>query len=318
MMQTLNALTSLKLGPGTPSITSTARPAPSPNQGPRFDKISQVSVERPHILVLHYTACPLPETLSIFRTPDKVSAHYTLDDNGDLYSHVPETANAWHAGVSYWDGIRNINPYTLGIENVNLGYVYRESCEIPRLIEGDDVQAQAANAAREQLWTEIGEERARGEEANEPPTWVPFEEIQIQKLVELTQELVKKYDIKPHHVVGHSDVCQPYNRKVDPGPLFPWQRLAKAGVGAWPKAELMAEAPTDINYVRARDCLIKIGYQVEAEASANALKAPLKAFQMHYRPASFEGQLDEETAQILSALASDPDNFIKPSERLKK
>ncbi len=31
-----------------------------------------------------------------------VSAHYTIDRDGTVYAHVPETQRAWHAGVSYW------------------------------------------------------------------------------------------------------------------------------------------------------------------------------------------------------------------------
>ncbi|MDB6096813.1 MAG: ampD [Francisellaceae bacterium] len=97
---------------------------PSPNFNQRMDKFSGLIIDNPTILVLHYTATPLPETLAIFSKPDSVSAHYTIDELGNIYKHVNEDKRAWHAGISYWNGITDVNTYALGIENINLGYTY--------------------------------------------------------------------------------------------------------------------------------------------------------------------------------------------------
>ncbi len=42
----------------------------------------------------------------------------------------------------------------------------------------------------------------------------------INSLIKLLKLLIKKYKIKPHNILGHSDVA-PY-RKIDPGTNFPW------------------------------------------------------------------------------------------------
>lgn len=56
----------------------------------------------------------------------------------------------------------------------------------------------------------------------------PFAEAQMLALVELLKEITARWDIQPRNVIGHSD-CAP-GRKVDPGPMFDWARLAHLGL----------------------------------------------------------------------------------------
>jgi N-acetylmuramoyl-L-alanine amidase len=77
-------------------------------------------------LVLHYTGMP-SGAAAIDRLCDpaaKVSAHYTVDEDGTVYAHVPEARRAWHAGVSHWAGAANINSRSIGIELVNPGHEF--------------------------------------------------------------------------------------------------------------------------------------------------------------------------------------------------
>ena len=78
------------------------------------------------MLVLHYTGMKTGEE-ALARLTDpaaKVSAHYTIDRDGRIYRHVPEERRAWHAGVSYWAGERNVNARSIGIEIVNPGHEF--------------------------------------------------------------------------------------------------------------------------------------------------------------------------------------------------
>src|SRR5690606_9970231 len=52
-----------------------------------------------------------------------------------------------------------------------------------------------------------------------------FSEAQFEVLVPLLHRIVQQYDIPRANVVGHSDVAPA--RKIDPGELFPWERLAE-------------------------------------------------------------------------------------------
>lgn len=51
----------------------------------------------------------------------KVSAHYLIDKNGEIYNLVPDKFRAWHAGKSYWDGKFQVNDFSIGIELDNNG-----------------------------------------------------------------------------------------------------------------------------------------------------------------------------------------------------
>jgi len=73
-------------------------------------------------IVIHATVLDsLQEVMEHFSSSQsRVSSHYTIDRDGTIVSHVPETARAWHAGVSKMkDGRENVNDFSIGIELVN-------------------------------------------------------------------------------------------------------------------------------------------------------------------------------------------------------
>jgi N-acetylmuramoyl-L-alanine amidase len=93
---------------------------PSPNHDPRR---AGAPID---ILLLHYTGMETAEA-ALARLCDpaaKVSAHYTIDEDGTLHRHVPEDRRAWHAGKSFWAGERDVNSRSIGIELVNPGHEF--------------------------------------------------------------------------------------------------------------------------------------------------------------------------------------------------
>ena len=92
--------------------------APSPN----FD----ARVRPPDMIVLHYTGMPTGEAaLAKMCDPAaKVSAHYMVEEDGRIFSLVPEERRAWHAGKSFWKGQTDINAVSVGIEVVNPGHEF--------------------------------------------------------------------------------------------------------------------------------------------------------------------------------------------------
>ncbi|MBP2229103.1 N-acetylmuramoyl-L-alanine amidase [Azospirillum agricola] len=93
---------------------------PSPNHGPRPEGA------RVELLILHYTGMPTARhALDRLCDPtSQVSAHYTVDEDGTVYAHVPEDRRAWHAGVSRWRGLGDVNGRSVGVEIVNPGHEF--------------------------------------------------------------------------------------------------------------------------------------------------------------------------------------------------
>ena len=91
--------------------------APSPNHDSRGDAAID-------LLVLHYTGMPTgAEALARLRDEKaRVSAHYLVEEDGRIFSLVAEERRAWHAGVSHWAGVDNVNDNSIGIEIVNPGH----------------------------------------------------------------------------------------------------------------------------------------------------------------------------------------------------
>lgn len=91
---------------------------PSPNFGERAPG-SVID-----ILLLHYTGMASAEA-ALARLCDPaaaVSAHYLIDEAGQVYSLVDEETRAWHAGEAAWAGECDINSRAIGIELANPGH----------------------------------------------------------------------------------------------------------------------------------------------------------------------------------------------------
>ncbi|MFD4839396.1 N-acetylmuramoyl-L-alanine amidase [Achromobacter sp. NPDC058515] len=139
------------------------------------------------------------------------------------------------------------------------------------------------------------------------PLWHAYNDRQVRALTILLRDIIQRHGIAPENVVGHSDIAP--QRKVDPGPLFPWKTLAEAGIGRWYNeagaaehlARLQAEGTPDVAWFQKQ--LQRLGYACPQDGTLDrATINTLAAFQMHYRPALHDGQPDAETAAIMLAI----------------
>ena len=120
-------------------------------------------------LILHYTGMATGE-VALQRLCDersKVSAHYLIEEDGRVFTLVPEAERAWHAGVATWEGDHDINGLSLGIELVNPGH------------------------------------DAPGYKGN----YRSFPEAQMAALLTLCKDILSRHKIAPWHILGHSDIA---------------------------------------------------------------------------------------------------------------
>ena len=214
------------------------RDTPSPNFNDRTCPLA--------CIVLHYTGMETgAAALERMCDPQaQVSAHYMVEEDGAVCRLVDESRRAWHAGVSYWRGERDLNSASIGIEIVNGGHDFG--------LPG-------------------------------------FPAVQIDAVSALVRDIMGRHVIAPREVIGHSDIAP--GRKIDPGEKFPWTQLAEAGCAlALPQTRVAGEP----------DALLeRIGYGLEP-----GLPAVIEAFQRRWRPGRVDGQLDDETRDLIGRVAS--------------
>ena len=136
--------------------------------------------------------------------------------------------------------------------------------------------------------------------------WTSYSEAQISQLIRLLKDIQQRHDLPIDSIIGHSDIAP--QRKVDPGPLFPWKRLADAGLISWPDAQAVAlqqqqfeQTLPDILWFQQQ--LARHGFAIELSGvDDEQTRNVLAAFQMKYRPARFAGVPDAESAAILQVL----------------
>jgi N-acetylmuramoyl-L-alanine amidase len=120
----------------------------------------------------------------------------------------------------------------------------------------------------------------------------PFPDQQIDALIPLVADIMKRHGITRGNVVGHSDIAP--TRKQDPGELFPWGRLARLRLALpRPTKSLMDPNWTDGGFLLA---LERFGYDVSDKLAA------IVAFQRRFRPELIDGEIDGECRAILLAL----------------
>lgn len=203
-------------------------------------------------LVLHCSAYHTENMIDVLADL-QLSAHYIIDTDGVITQLVVEKQRAWHAGVSRWRNMENLNHWSIGIELTSLT---------------------------------MGQ--------------TPYPEKQLKSAVSLCRQIIKHYQIPLCNVVAHSDIAP--TRKPDPGKDFPWEYLARKGVGLW--YDLSDAAKVRENNVV--QLLRLIGYDTDNSVAASY------AFCRHFIPEIVQ------TVENKDALQQQvyPVDFVFPDEYL--
>jgi N-acetylmuramoyl-L-alanine amidase len=143
-------------------------------------------------------------------------------------------------------------------------------------------------------------------------TYADYPKPQVDAVVALVKDIVARHEIRGDRILGHSDIAP--QRKVDPGPKFPWKRLADEGLIPWPDPKRVAgrkaayeQSLPDVAWFQGK--LAEHGFALAQNGEFDeATIRVIAAFQMKYRPAKYDGQPDAETAAILDVMTSAPAN----------
>ena len=231
----------------------------SPNMEPRRGG------RRPTILLLHYTGM-MDATRAIdwlARPESRVSCHYVVDEAGRVTQMVAENMRAWHAGVSYWAGERDINSASIGIEIHNpgreLGYPDFPAAQMAAVTAlGRDIVAR--HAIRPQAV--LGHSDVAPERKADPGEKFPWATLAAAG-------------------VGHW---------VAPVPID----AADEGLAEGAREPAVAVAQMQ---------LASYGYEIAETGVLDRQTAfVLRAFQLHFRQQRVDCRLDRSTAATLSAL----------------
>ncbi len=263
--------------------------------------------DRIRYLIIHHTTIDYEKSVEALTRPNGVSAHYLIPETDDSsYSSdklevvqlVDEKDRAWHAGVSYWQGKTGLNDQSIGIE-----LVYLSPC----------------GQSEQPITYHTG---LNSNAVSDSICFYPdYDDKQIALLIDLAKDILERHpEISPTQIIGHSDITP--DRRVDPGPRFPWHRLYKAGIGAWYEQETVTEywnqfldSRPSIGVIQA--ALRAYGYGV---IETGVLDAPtinaLTVFQMHFRPWEVSGKITVQTSATLFALLDR--YFPKSLERLQQ
>jgi N-acetylmuramoyl-L-alanine amidase len=120
----------------------------------------------------------------------------------------------------------------------------------------------------------------------------PFADAQMEALIPLLADIVRRHAISPAMVLGHSDVAPA--RKTDPGEMFDWDLLARYRLAlAKPKPRMRLIYDNDGAFFLA---LERYGYDIADRAAA------IRAFERRWRPHRITGEIDSQIGALLFEL----------------
>lgn len=187
---------------------------------------------------------------------------------------------------------------------VSCHYLVDEDGTITQMV-GEEARAWHAGVSTWQGETDTNS-RSIGIEIQNPGHTIGyrgFPAVQMEAVVALCRDILSRHDIPPAKVLAHSDVAP--GRKVDPGELFDWALLHRAGVGHWvPPAGPDARVLEGADLARFQQILKAYGYGLDVTGECDeATRKVTDAFQRHFRPALVNGIPDVSALRTAERLA---------------
>ncbi len=181
------------------------------------------------------------------------------------------------------------------VSEVSAHYLIGQGGEVFRMVD-EECRAWHAGAGS---WGGAGDVNSRSigiELDNDGQS--PFAAPLMTALEDLLGDILSRWDIPAEGVIAHSDMAP--DRKDDPGELFDWDRLVRAGLAVGPSSlptvDVAQDRPPDA--ADFHNDLARFGYPVPPEVPADDL---LRAFRSRFRTGS--GRLGPQDCAAAAALA---------------
>jgi N-acetylmuramoyl-L-alanine amidase len=137
-----------------------------------------------------------------------------------------------------------------------------------------------------------------------------FPDAQMEAVEALSADIIRRHGIEAVRVLAHSDVAPV--RKKDPGEKFPWEWLARCGIGYWvapapvhaPDKGIATDAAGPL-VAEVQNLLRRYGYDIEPTGGFDPkTEFVVTAFQRHFRPERVDGRIDQSTVTTLERLCA--------------
>lgn len=134
-----------------------------------------------------------------------------------------------------------------------------------------------------------------------------FGDKQIDSVIALGKDIATRWGMPAQNVLAHSDVAP--GRKQDPGEVFPWDRLHRAGLGHWVDPTPIRDGRffsrgdrgMPLEALQAMLALYGYGLRITGAFDEDTEKV-VTAFQRHFRPERIDGVADASTITTLRNL----------------
>ncbi|HJS32741.1 MAG TPA: N-acetylmuramoyl-L-alanine amidase [Alphaproteobacteria bacterium] len=234
---------------------------PSPNHDARAEGATI------DMLVLHYTGMPTgADALARLVDPAaRVSAHYLIEEDGRVFRLVPEMRRAWHAGIAYWRGVRDINGSSIGVELVNPGHEFGYQ-DFP------EAQMQALENLAKQI---------------------------------ILRHAIPAINVVGHSDVAPQRKRDPGERfdwrRLARAGVGAWPTDDSRPIA---ETRTIAFGARNRIVGETQECLASYGYETPQSGELDAATAKvIEAFQRHFRPRIVDGRIDGETRSLAGRLA---------------
>lgn len=212
-------------------------------------------------IILHYTAMnsDIEAIHHLSQKKNKVSTHFLIGNKGQIINMVNLEKRAWHAGLSFWRGIKDINSYSIGIELDNLGnnkYTIQQIKSLIKLIK------YLKNKYNIKSINILGHSEIAPYRKKDPGSKFPWKKLAKLKLVFISKKIsVKKYLI-----------IENYLKKQD---------LKNAKMKT---LFMLSKIGYDIS---------------KAKKNKKNFSLLIKVYEMRYRPNNITGKLDSENYKLI-------------------